>query len=194
MFSLPHLLTLLLAHHALLTSALPAVAAPPAQYTANPSIGGGSGTYKDSAHFRIYGVDTATAGSALKIMEAAHQCFVEELGWRTPGLSYKTTGDNGPWYKMNIYKAEESEMPGAAAQTWTDAGAGLAYLKVVGKYVKEPGVIVHEFGHAMHYSEKNWIDQTRCVCPFPRLLLRVLLPRYFSSLRNDGLFEISDRN
>ena len=62
---------------------------------------------------------------------------------------------------MNIYKVEESAMPGAAAQTWTDANAGLAYLKVVGKYVTTPGVIVHEFGHAMHYSEKNWIDQIR---------------------------------
>lgn len=160
MFSFP--LALLFASHVLPTIAIP-VAAPPAQYTANPSIGGGSGTYKDSAHFRIYNVESTTADASLKVMEAAHQCFVGQLGWRTPGLSYKTSGDSGPWYKMNIYQVAEDTMPGAAAQTWTDANAGLAYLKVVAKYVKEPGVVVHEFGHAMHYSEKNWIDQTRYV-------------------------------
>jgi hypothetical protein len=165
MFSKAFLLGLYLAQHASFTTGLPATAAaaPPAQYTANPSIGGGSGSYKDSAHFRVYGVDSATADTTLKIMEAAHQCFVEELGWRTPGLSYKNTANNGPWYKTNLYKVEANSMPGAAAQTWTDANAGLAYLKIVGQYMTTPGVIVHEFGHAMHYSEKNWIDQTRYV-------------------------------
>ena len=67
----------------------------------------------------------------------------------------------GPWYKMNIYGVKESEIPGAAAQTWTDANSGLEFLKVVPRYIAEPGVIVHEFGHAMHYSEKNWVDQIR---------------------------------
>ncbi|KAF2004841.1 hypothetical protein P154DRAFT_616604 [Amniculicola lignicola CBS 123094] len=147
--------------HAVSSAALPAVAAaPPAQYTANPSIGGGGTQYKDSAHFRVYGVDSTTADSTLKMLEAAHNCFVETLGWRTPSLTYKSNAD-GPYYKMNVYKVEASTMPGAAAQTWTDANAGLAYLKVVGQYMTTPGVIVHEFGHAMHYSEKNWIDQLR---------------------------------
>ncbi|KAF2185407.1 hypothetical protein K469DRAFT_707655 [Zopfia rhizophila CBS 207.26] len=93
------------------------------------------------------------------MLEAAHKCFIEQVGWRTPGLSYKS--DAGPYYKQNVYKTEASAMPGAAAQTWTDAAAGLSFLKVVGQYMTEPGVVVHEFGHAMHYSEKNWIDQTR---------------------------------
>lgn len=118
-----------LAHYASVSAfPAPAAAAPPAQYTANPSIGSGSGSYKDSAHFRVYGVDSTTADQTLKVMEAAHQCFVEELGWRTPGVSYKVAGDGrttGPWYKMNIFRVEESAMPGAAAQTWTDANAGL---------------------------------------------------------------------
>lgn len=162
------LLSVFIAQHAISAYVLPAPApaafAPPAQYTANPSIGGGKGTYKDSAHFRVYD-SSSTVDTTLKIMEAAHQCFVEEVGWRTPGLSYKGTND-GPYYKMNIYKVPESEIPGAAAQTWTDANAGLAYLKVVGQYIATPGVIVHEFGHAMHYSEKNWIDQTRWVSSY----------------------------
>lgn len=161
-------LSLLLAQHCLLSLALPPPsprqATAPAQYTANPSIGGGSGNYKDSAHFRIYNVSSSTADATIKMMEAAHQCFVEELGWRTPGLSFKTGGvgkEVGPWYKLNIYSVADGSMPGAAAQTWNDANAGLAFLKVVDKYMTTPGVVVHEFGHAMHYSEKNWIDQTR---------------------------------
>ena len=62
-------------------------------------------------------------------MEAAYSCFVDTLGWRTPGLSYKEVaggngGSNGPWYKMNVYQVGDGSMPGAAAQTWTDADAG----------------------------------------------------------------------
>ncbi|KAF2651368.1 hypothetical protein K491DRAFT_580064, partial [Lophiostoma macrostomum CBS 122681] len=135
--------------------------APPAQFTANPSIGSGSGSYKDSAHFRAYNVSSGNVDQTLKIMEAAYSCFVDTIGWCTPGLSYKDTSNAGPWYKMNIYQVADGSMPGAAAQTWTDSNAGLPYLKVVDKYVTTPGVIVHEFGHAMTYSEKNWIDQTR---------------------------------
>ncbi|KAF9738590.1 hypothetical protein PMIN06_001995 [Paraphaeosphaeria minitans] len=144
----------------------PRQATPPATYSSNPSIGGGANFVAESAHFRVYGmgVSTADAAKSLKIMEAAHQCFVVEQGWRTPGLSTKTGGigkEVGPWYKMNVYGVKESDIPGAAAQTWTDGAAGLEFLKVVPKYLAEAGVVVHEFGHAMHYSEENWVDQTR---------------------------------
>lgn len=140
-------------------------AAPPVQYTANPSVGSGSGSFKDSAHFRVYNAPAATSDQTLKILEAAHSCFVETLGWRTPGLSINTPPQNGaevgPWYKMNIYQVPSSEIGGAAGAQWTDGQKGLAFLKVVGDYIANPGVIVHEFGHAMHYSEKNWVDQIR---------------------------------
>ncbi|KAF2258327.1 hypothetical protein CC78DRAFT_595522 [Lojkania enalia] len=151
-----------LIYHVPLGYALPAplAAAPPAQFTANPSVGGGGSQYKDSAHFRVYGVDSATADKTLGMLEAAHLCFVEQQGWRTPGLSWKTTTD-GPYYKTNVYRVEASAMPGAAAQTWTDGDKGLSFLKIVNQYMTTPGVVVHEFGHSMHYSEKNWIDQTR---------------------------------
>ncbi|KAF2736473.1 hypothetical protein EJ04DRAFT_433107, partial [Polyplosphaeria fusca] len=131
----------------------------PHQYEPNPSIGPGGSPSVDSAHFRVYTSDTTTASTTLKMLEAAHTCFVETLGWRTPGLSYKS--DTGTYYKMNVYPAKESDMPGAAAQTWTDNNRGFAYLKVVTKYLANPSIVVHEFGHAMTYSEKNWIDQTR---------------------------------
>jgi len=91
----------------------------PATYTSNPSVGGGANFLVESAHFRIYGtgISSSDASTSLKIMEAAHQCFVVEQGWRTPGLSTKTGGigkEVGPWYKMNIYGVKESDIPGAA--------------------------------------------------------------------------------
>ncbi|KAF2441481.1 hypothetical protein P171DRAFT_523477 [Karstenula rhodostoma CBS 690.94] len=164
---LPLVLVLVLAHNTFaVPPPSPRQASAPATYTANPSIGGGANFVAESAHFRVYGtgVSAGDAATSLKIMEAAHQCFVVEQGWRTPGLSTKTGGvghEVGPWYKMNIYGVKESEIPGAAAQTWTDSNAGLEFLKVVPKYIVEASVVVHEFGHAMHYSEENWVDQTR---------------------------------
>jgi hypothetical protein len=131
MYTIPPLLSLLAVHYVL---ALPnpapwpataaVLAAPPSQFTANPSIGGGKGSYKDSAHFRAYNI-SSTVDTTLKVMEAAHSCFVDTMGWRTPGLSYKDASNSGPWYKMNIYQVADGSMPGAAAQTWTDANAGL---------------------------------------------------------------------
>ncbi|KAH6639497.1 hypothetical protein C7974DRAFT_132688 [Boeremia exigua] len=148
------------------SSATPIVradAAAPAEYTANPSIGGGGSNFVESAHFRVVGASTSTkANKTLQHLEAAHSCFVETLGWRTPGLSFNTGGignEVGPWYKLNVYGKQESELPGAAGVQGTDMQAGLAYLEVVDQFLDVPDVVVHEFGHSMHLSEKNWINQ-----------------------------------
>lgn len=145
------------------TPTVRADAAAPAEYTANPSIGSGSSDVVESAHFRVLGASTSTkANATLQHLEAAHSCFVETLGWRTPGLSFNTGGigkEVGPWYKLNVYSKQDSDMPGAAGVQGTDMEAGLAYLDVVDQYLDEPDVLVHEFGHAMHLSEKNWINQ-----------------------------------
>ncbi|KAJ8116281.1 hypothetical protein OPT61_g2270 [Boeremia exigua] len=148
------------------TSATPTIranAAGPAEYTANPSIGGGGSDYVESAHFRVHGASTSTkANLTLQHLEAAHSCFVETLGWRTPGLSFNTGGvgnEVGPWYKLNVYSKQQADMPGAAGWQATDMQAGLAYLEVVDQYLDVPDVMVHEYGHAMHLSEKNWINQ-----------------------------------
>ncbi|CAI6337557.1 unnamed protein product [Periconia digitata] len=131
------------------------------QFPALPSLGGGGNTFQDSAHFRIYNAPSASTGSAtLAIMEAAHQCFVSELGWRTPGQSNNGGQTGGP-YKMNIYTVADNALGGSAGQQWADDAKGIPYLKVGKSWVSEPSVIVHEYGHAMHYSEKNWIGQTR---------------------------------
>lgn len=138
-------------------------AAAPAEYTANPNIGGGGSDFQESAHFRVLGASTSTkANNTLQHLEAAHDCFVETLGWRTPGLSFNDGGigkEVGPWYKLNVYSKQASDMPGAAGVQGTDMEAGLAYLDVVDEYLDVPDVVVHEYGHSMHLSEKNWINQ-----------------------------------
>jgi len=134
--------------------------APPAEYSGNNNIGSGGTNFKDSPHFRFFNLPSTSVDSAIKMMEAAQQCFVNTLGWRTAGLPY-SANNSGPYYKINIYGVAESDIPGAAAQQWTDAKIGVAYIKVVPKYVAEPTVIVHEFGHAMTYSEHQWVDQGR---------------------------------
>jgi hypothetical protein len=135
-------------------------AAPPADFTANPRVGPGGTSYKDSAHFRIYNPpnDTLT-NAAINSLESAYQCFVTDLGWRSPGLSFTQGTDDGPFYKMNVYRVDS--LPGAAANTPTDLTLGLAWLNVVTQYMLEPAVTVHEFGHALTYSAKWWIDQGR---------------------------------
>lgn len=174
-------LSLLLAQGALLASAAPharrarsavplkpsvvvrANAPAPAEYTANPSIGGGGSDFVESAHFRVVGASTSTkANLTLQHLEAAHSCLIETLGWRTPGLSFNTGGignEVGPWYKLNVYSKQQSDLPGAAGVQGTDMPAGLAYLEVVDQFLDVPEVVVHEFGHSMHLSEKNWINQ-----------------------------------
>jgi hypothetical protein len=131
----------------------------PAQFDANPSVGGGGSQFKDSPHFRIYGATDAQADEAFKELEAAYSCFVDTLCWRSPGLSIKDTANDGPFYKMNFYVV--GSLGSAAGQMFSDAATGLAYEKVVASYLNDPKVAVHEYGHALTYAEKGWIDQTR---------------------------------
>jgi hypothetical protein len=121
----------------------------------NLSVGGGGSQYKTSDHFVVFG--STSVDATLNLLEAAHQCFVEEWCWRSPGLS--TLSTNKSYYRFNVY--EMSLSGGAAGLTPYDQKTGLAYLQVVPDYATEPGVTVHEFGHAMTDSEKNWMDQGR---------------------------------
>jgi hypothetical protein len=131
----------------------------PAEFMPNPSVGGGGSQFKDSPHFRIVGVSDTEADAAIKELEAAYSCFVETLCWRSSGLSFKSTSDSGPYYKMNIYGT--GSLGSAAGQMFSDAASGFSYLKVVNSYLTDPKVTVHEYGHALTYHEKGWVDQTR---------------------------------
>ena len=137
---------------------LPTCEKGPAEFQANPGIGGGGATFEDSAHFRVYGSGTQVK-AAIAHLEAAYTCFVDTLCWRSSGLSIKSGSDSGPYYKMNIYGV--GSLGGAAGQMFSDQGAGLSYLRVVNNYLPDPKVTVHEYGHALTYHEKGWVEQTR---------------------------------
>lgn len=135
-------------------------ATPPFDFQANPKVGPGGTTYKDSPHFRVYNApNDSIADATIKSLESAYSCYVGDLGWRSTGLSFRQDNDDGPFYKLNVYRVET--LPGAAANTGTDQSSGLSFLNVVTQYMTEPSITVHEFGHAMTYAARYWIDQGR---------------------------------
>ena len=123
-------------------------------------VGRGGDQFKDSPHFRIYGVSDAKADATIKQLEAAYSCFVQGLGWRSSGLSYNPGSDNGPYYKTNIYGLARLD-GGAAGVMRSDAKSGMSYLDVLATQITVPSVTVHEYGHGLTYHERNWVDQTR---------------------------------
>jgi hypothetical protein len=131
----------------------------PAEFEPNPNIGGGGSQFKDSPHFRIYGASEQAAADAINELEAAYNCYVETLCWRSSGLTFNSDSDEGPFYKMNIYAV--GSLGSAAGQMFSDAPSGLSYLRVVTSYLPDPKVTVHEYGHALTYHERGWVEQTR---------------------------------
>lgn len=138
-----------------------AAAAPPATFTANANIGPGGSTYTDSAHFRVYGATGTTANNALNMLEAAHTCFVDTLGWRSGGLSYNDASDTGPYTKINVYSVGSlsGDAAGSAGVMRSDYTTGMSWLEVVSTYLTVPGITVHEYGHGLTYAAKTWVDQ-----------------------------------
>ncbi|KAL4907817.1 hypothetical protein BDW74DRAFT_175600 [Aspergillus multicolor] len=132
----------------------------PSEFTANPSVGGGGTTYTDSARFRIYGATGTDADTALQMLESAYTCFVTDLGWRSSGLSYNSDSDTADtWYKENVYSV--SSLDGNAAGVMgSDMTVGYSYVNVVDTFLTDPSVTVHEYGHALTYHVRNWVDQT----------------------------------
>ncbi|KAM5343827.1 hypothetical protein ACJ41O_012364 [Fusarium nematophilum] len=128
-------------------------------YTANPNIGPGGGTFKDSNHFRVYGNNGAEADRALSMLEAAYDCFVGTLGFRSSGLSYRDASDSGTRTKTNVYSV--ANLPGAAGVMHSDFATGMGWLEVQNSFLAVSGVTVHEYGHALHYHQKTWVDQGR---------------------------------
>jgi hypothetical protein len=127
----------------------------PKEFELNTRIGGGGGSHKDSAHFALYAA--SNPDPILNFMEAAHQCFIEDWCFRTPGLSYKDD-DGGPYSKTNIYSDAAMQ---AGGLTYWDESSGLSYIHILAAQIQDPKTTVHEYGHAITMSEHNWIDQKR---------------------------------
>ncbi|KAF9880357.1 hypothetical protein CkaCkLH20_02311 [Colletotrichum karsti] len=140
------------------TPVLAARADAPAEFEAQPSAGPGGSSFKDSAHFRVYGASGTAADDALGMLEGAYECFVNTLGWRSSGLSFNDESDAGPYYKTNVYSV--SKLEGAAGVMHSEFSTGAAWLEVVDTYLQTPGVTVHEWGHGLHYHQKTWVDQS----------------------------------
>ena len=130
----------------------------PAEFQANATVGPGGAQFKDSPHFRVYGnASAATVDATLNHLEAAYNCFVETLCFRSPGLAVQK--DDGPYYKMNIYGV--GSLGSAAGVMRYDARQGLSYLEVLTTQLSVPRVTVHEFGHGLALTEYGWVDQQR---------------------------------
>ncbi|CAJ0547331.1 Ff.00g040850.m01.CDS01 [Fusarium sp. VM40] len=130
------------------------------RYSANPKIGPGGDVFKDSAHFRVYGNNGTEATQALSLLEAAYDCFVGTLGFRSTGISFwDTSTSGGPRTKTNVYSVDE--LPGAAGVMQADHDAGLGWLIVQKDFVATSGVTVHEYGHVLHYHQRTWVEQSR---------------------------------
>ena len=122
------------------------------------NVGGGGSSPRASDHFQIFGSGNVDQG--VKLLEAAHQCFVEDWCWRSPGLSI--TNSSGTYNKFNVYTL--GSLGSAAGVMKYDAAAGLSYLQVLTNSIGEARVSVHEFGHALTLSASpngGWVDQTR---------------------------------
>jgi hypothetical protein len=82
----------------------------PKAFEGNSKIGpagGMGGSFKESDHFRVYGAPSDDmSAKALSMLEAAYDCYVNDLKWRTSGLSYNAKTDDGysgPFYKENVF-------------------------------------------------------------------------------------------
>ncbi len=133
-------------------------------------------TYAESDRFRIY---YSTPDSikhyaplseeapedielALEYLEGAYEYFVTDWGFRSPGLSIYS--NMGPYFKLNIYALSKHKTGGKFE---SDARSGLGYIRTTQgdeeyeRIISTPEILIHEFGHALTYSEYNWNSQNR---------------------------------
>jgi hypothetical protein len=123
------------------------------EFKPNLSLGGGGASYKESDHFIVFGASNPDV--ILNFMEAAHKCYVQDWCWRDAGLSVKSD-ESGPYYKFNVYAKGSM---GAGGYMRTDLNVGLAYVEVLSSMINDPKTTVHEYGHALTYAAKGWVDQ-----------------------------------
>ncbi|KAK5653292.1 hypothetical protein OQA88_8983 [Cercophora sp. LCS_1] len=140
----------------------PTMSLPPAVFSANPHIGPNqprSTNFTDSPHFRIYDSPTESGATvALSVLEASYSCFVEDLGWRSSGLSFlDSASDAGPWTKTNIFSDPNLPFVGGRAKMAYEYGLG--YIEVHPSYLhgdeaKTAALLPHELSHLLHFSER----------------------------------------
>lgn len=123
---------------------------------ADPKIGPGGPVFRDSAHLRIYANNTKASDRMLPILEAAYTCYVNQLGWQSPGLPIQGVTNSSQYIKINII-AQNTLHSGA---THTDKTTRRNWIHISEGLLTSESLI-HEFGHVFHYAQNTWIDQTR---------------------------------
>ncbi|CAG8955666.1 hypothetical protein HYFRA_00010930 [Hymenoscyphus fraxineus] len=137
--------------------------AEPGNFTADPTLGPGGDVFKDSSHFRLYGtLDEDTSNKTLNMMEAAYDCFVTDLGWRSTGLSVNISAEQdalGPFTKTNIYSVNDLGS-GIAGQFNTTDSKGMAWFSVVNRkdILTDPVITISIYAFAMMYHERSWMN------------------------------------
>lgn len=134
------------------------------QYVYN-GVSPANSAYKDSAHFRIYhsgprvaSISQRNLDITLAHLEGAYDLFIDDMGFRSTGLSNHEYSDAGPHYKLNLYPASYMNAGGVMLY---DYDSGLTYLEILASQLTSPRVTVHEFGHSLTLASQTWVDQTR---------------------------------
>lgn len=102
---------------------------------------------------------------ALAQLESAYEYFVHDRGFRSPSLSVNS--NDGPFYKLNIYAIEHHSSSGYMDY---DTRSGLGFIEIrqrahdFSRLIKDRSYLVHEFGHAITYSEYAWVGQSGADC------------------------------
>jgi len=128
----------------------------------------------DSAHFRIYYGDDEKAGPEDKLgkltqeelqanldyLEAAYDLFVNELGYRSPGMPVHDHVE-GP-FKIHIYTYGELNAGGFMG--YNDP-AGLSFVilhnRAMNRDMRFGSTLAHEFGHCVNLAGKGWNNKFR---------------------------------
>ncbi|KAF4458355.1 dockerin type 1 [Fusarium albosuccineum] len=128
----------------------------PATFETNPGVGAGGSNFKDSERFRMCGADSSSADEALAMLEAAYDCFIGKLGWRSSGLTYYDNDDT--YYKTNFYSVSSLDGDAAGLQH-SDMETGFGYVEVLSEWLTTPQITVHEYGHVVHFHQRTWVNQ-----------------------------------
>lgn len=155
------------------SSASSSVASSAAAYTAvttqyvHEGITTANSLYMDSAHFRVYyggngrnggGIlgthTTAQITQVLDYLEAAHDYWITQRGFRSPGQP--VAGHSGGPFKINVYAKANID---AGGYMGFDGRSGLSFVIVNSNSIAAPSVYVHEFGHCITLSEYLWVDK-----------------------------------
>lgn len=130
---------------------------PPPTFVANPSVGPGGASFRDSAHFRVYTSNLPHADRALKILESTYTCFIHHLAYLSPGLPLQDPRQSAVWTKVNVYSVRNLG-GGRAGVMHTDPGTGRTWVQVSDSQLLTP-TLVHEFGHVIHAAQRTWVNK-----------------------------------